>query len=66
MMLAVASIVFFVVARIDAEAWSSNGFIGFSLAYVTLAPLSKSERIATMLRYSKHQILRFLNPYLHD
>ena len=53
MMLAVASIVFFVVARMDAEAWSSNGFIGFSLAYVTLAPLSKSERIATMLRYSK-------------
>lgn len=53
LMLAFVSIVFFVIARIDAEAWSSNGFIGFSLAYLTLAPLSKSERIATILRYNK-------------
>ena len=52
-MLAVVSVTLFLVARLDAQAWSSFGFVGFSVAYVTLAPLSKTNNIANILRY-KH------------
>ena len=51
-MLALASIALFVLARMEAEVWSAYGFIGFSVAYLCLAPLSKNERIGGMLRYN--------------
>lgn len=51
-LLAIASIVFFVIARMDAQAWAAYGFIGFSLTYVCLAPLSTNERVASLLRYT--------------
>ena len=51
-LLAIASIMFFVVARMDAQAWAAYGFIGFSLTYVCLAPLSTNERVASLLRYT--------------
>ena len=38
LLLAVLSVVFFVLARVDAETWAAYGFIGFSVAYVCLAP----------------------------
>ena len=52
LMLALASIALFVLARMEAEVWSAYGFIGFSVAYLCLAPLSKNERIGGMLRYN--------------
>lgn len=51
LMLALASIAFFVLARMEAEVWSAYGFIGFSVAYLCLAPLSKNERLGGLLRY---------------
>ncbi|MGB0786743.1 MAG: hypothetical protein ACPGR1_01930 [Candidatus Poseidoniaceae archaeon] len=51
LMLALASIALFVLARMEAEVWSAYGFIGFSVAYVCLAPLSKNERLEGLLRY---------------
>ena len=51
LMLALASIALFVLARMEAEVWSAYGFIGFSVAYLCLAPLSKNERLGGMLRY---------------
>ena len=51
-MLALASIALFVLARMEAEVWSAYGFIGFSVAYLCLAPLSKNERLGSLLRYS--------------
>ena len=42
----------FVLARMEAEVWSAYGFIGFSVAYLCLAPLSKNERLGRLLRYS--------------
>ena len=53
LMLALASVALFVLARMEAEVWSAYGFVGFSLAYVLLAPLSKNERLGGMLRYTK-------------
>ncbi len=53
LMLAVVSIIFFVLARMDAETWSTYGFVAFSVAYLCLAPLSKNERLGTLLRYNK-------------
>lgn len=35
----------------EAEIWSAYGFIGFSFAYLCLAPLSKNERLGGLLRY---------------
>ena len=52
LMLALASAALFVLARMEAEVWSAYGFIGFSVAYLCLAPLSKNERIGGMLRYN--------------
>ena len=52
LMLALASIALFVLARMEAEVWSAYGFIGFSVAYLCLAPLSKNERLGSMLRYN--------------
>jgi len=51
LMLALASIALFVLARMEAEVWSAYGFIGFSVAYVCLAPLSKNKRLEGLLRY---------------
>ena len=51
LMLALASIALFVLARMEAEVWSAYGFIGFSVAYLCLAPLSKNERFGGLLRY---------------
>lgn len=51
LMLALASIALFVLARMEAEVWSAYGFIGFSVAYLCLAPLSKNERLEVWLRY---------------
>ena len=51
LMLALASIALFVLARMEAEVWSAYGFIGFSVAYLCLAPLSKNERLGGLLRY---------------
>lgn len=51
LMMAIASIVLFVLARMEAEVWSAYGFIGFSVAYLCLAPLSKNERLGGLLRY---------------
>ena len=53
LLLALASVALFVLARMEAEVWSAYGFVGFSLAYVLLAPLSKNERLGGMLRYNK-------------
>ena len=53
LMLAIVSITFFVLARMDAEVWAAYGFVAFSVAYLCLAPLSKNERLGTILRYSK-------------
>jgi len=53
LLLAVLSVVFFVLARVDAETWAAYGFIGFSVAYVCLAPASKHERFGRILRYRK-------------
>lgn len=53
-LLAIASVVFFIMARMDVQAWAAYGFIGFSLTYVCLAPLSTNERIASVLRYTKN------------
>ena len=53
-LLAIASVVFFIVARMDAQAWAAYGFIGFSVTYVCLAPLSTNERIASILRHTKN------------
>jgi len=50
-MLALTSIALFVLARMEAEIWSAYGFIGFSFAYLCLAPLSKNERLGGLLRY---------------
>ncbi len=52
-MLAVISVGFFVLARVEAEVWSAYGFVAFSLAYLCLAPLSKNERLGEILRHSK-------------
>lgn len=52
LMLALASIGLFVLARMEAEVWSAYGFIGFSVAYLCLAPLSKNGRLGGMLRYN--------------
>ena len=52
-MLAVTSVGFFVLARVEAEVWSAYGFVAFSLAYLCLAPLSKNERLGEILRHSK-------------
>lgn len=52
LMLALFSVAFFVLARMDAEVWSAYGFVAFSLAYLCLAPLSKNERLGNILRYS--------------
>ena len=57
-MLALASIALFVLARMEAEVWSAYGFIGFSVAYLCLAPLSKNERIGGMLRYNTDDDLK--------
>ena len=54
-MLAIASIIFFVLARMDAESWSAYGFVGFSMAYVCLAPLSKNKKFGSILRYEKDE-----------
>ena len=51
LMLALASTALFVLARMEAEVWSAYGFIGFSVAYLCLAPLSKNERLRGLLRY---------------
>ena len=51
-MMALASIALFVLARMEAEVWSAYGFIGFSVAYLCLAPLSKNERLGGLLRYN--------------
>ncbi len=51
LMLALASIALFILARMEAEVWSAYGFIGFSVAYVCLAPLSKNKRLEGLLRY---------------
>ena len=51
LMLALVSIALFVLARMEAEIWSAYGFIGFSFAYLCLAPLSKNERLGGLLRY---------------
>ena len=51
-MLASASAVLFVLARMEAEVWSAYGFAALSLSYVILAPLSKNERIGGMLRFA--------------
>ena len=56
LMLALASIALFVLARMEAEVWSAYGFIGFSVAYLCLAPLSKNERIGGMLRYNTDDV----------
>ena len=53
LLLAVLSVAFFVLARVDAETWAAYGFIGFSIAYVCLAPVSKHERFGRILRYRK-------------
>ena len=50
-MMALVSIALFVLARMEAEVWSAYGFIGFSFAYLCLAPLSKNERLGGLLRY---------------
>lgn len=63
-LLAIASVVFFVVARMDAQAWAAYGFIGFSLTYVCLAPLSTNERIASILRYTKNSEQTFAKSLL--
>ena len=52
LMMALASIALFVLARMEAEVWSAYGFIGFSVAYLCLAPLSKNERLGGLLRYN--------------
>ena len=52
LMLALASTALFVLARMEAEVWSAYGFIGFSVAYLCLAPLSKNERLGGLLRYN--------------
>ncbi len=52
LMLALFSVAFFVLARMDAEVWSAYGFVAFSLAYLCLAPLSKNKRLGNILRYS--------------
>ena len=56
-MLAVISVGFFVLARVEAEVWSAYGFVAFSLAYLCLAPLSKNERLGEILRHSKEHDL---------
>ena len=58
LMLALTSIALFVLARMEAEIWSAYGFIGFSVAYLCLAPLSKNERIGGMLRYNTDDDLK--------
>ena len=63
-LLAIASVVFFIVARMDAQAWAAYGFIGFSLTYVCLAPLSTNERIASILRYTKNSEQTFAKSLL--
>ena len=50
-MLALTSIALFVLARMEAEIWAAYGFIGFSIAYLCLAPLSNNERLGGLLRY---------------
>ena len=52
LMMALASVALFVLARMEAEVWSAYGFIGFSVAYLCLAPLSKNERLGGLLRYN--------------
>ena len=52
LMLAFASILLFVLARMEAEVWSAYGFIGFSTAYLCLAPFSKNERLGGLLKYN--------------
>jgi hypothetical protein len=52
LMMALASIALFVLARMEAEVWSAYGFIGFSVAYLCLAPLSKNQRLGGLLRYN--------------
>ncbi|MEC8143371.1 MAG: hypothetical protein VX071_07720 [Candidatus Thermoplasmatota archaeon] len=41
----------------EAEVWSAYGFIGFSVAYLCLAPLSKNERLGGLLRYKTNDEL---------
>ena len=53
LVLAVLSVVFFVLARVDAETWAAYGFIGFGVAYVCLAPVSKHKRFGRILHYRK-------------
>ena len=52
MMLALTSVLLFVLARMEAEVWSAYGFIGFSTAYLFLAPLSKNDRLGGLLKYN--------------
>ena len=61
LMMALASIALFVLARMEAEVWSAYGFIGFSVAYLCLAPLSKNERLGGLLRYNTDEELSLIH-----
>ena len=62
-MLALTSILLFVLARMEAEVWSAYGFIGLSAAYLSLAPLSKNERLGSLLRYNASADLNEKQPF---
>ena len=62
-MMALASIALFVLARMEAEVWSAYGFIGFSVAYLCLAPLSKNERLGGLLRYNTDEESNLKPPF---